>query len=312
MDEREEELRASRPAPVIPVIPAAYFEDGYLVLTLSARKGRVHFYSCREGGKSLDWEFPQFTARMRSPDPNIPINPYRLALNILARKRAGTLKIRARDERKILSILEANREELLKLTPEQLGTEYARIVGKAPPDPADKDSLVKELLMQVKEEVATAEQKEAEASAGEKKEGEPATGTSEASTTPTTEGENVKSKSKKKSGAKTSVAPSKEDLKRYAAAGKKDEKGKKAAAKKPAAKKPAAPAKKAEPKPKGKTPKVKKEGEGPYREGSKKSAAYAFFKKCGGDREKTVAHTISLGCTESTAKSWYAVFVRAG
>jgi hypothetical protein len=143
---------------IVPSVPSVYREDGYLVLTLRARAGEVLYYSTREGGKSISLSFPRFMERMQIPDP--PANPYRMMLNILAQVQIGTLRLRVREERRIVSMLEKSRDELLKLDPAKLGEEYARIVGKTPPPESTADQLVKELLMNVKAEVEKKEDKE--------------------------------------------------------------------------------------------------------------------------------------------------------
>jgi hypothetical protein len=122
----------------------------------------------------------------------------------------------------------------------------------------------------------------------------------------------VTTKKKGKSTEKN-VAPTKEDLARYAALSKK-EKGKKAAgkkdAKKPAPKKEKKSTKKpAAAKPAKKEKKVGTDGN-PFRPGSKKADLFDFHKKCGGDRAKVIEKGIALGATESTSKSWYAVFCK--
>lgn len=286
-------MRANTPSPAapphafLPQIPAVYREDGYLILTLDSRKGEVHYLSTRNGGGSHHAAFPRFMGVMKTPQP--PCNPYRLALNMIARKRAGTLSIRVRDERKLLSLLKASREELLKLEPDKLGVEYARIVGKTPPDSHPKDLLIKEIIMAVEEQVAKQEQKD------DTKKEEPKAATA------------TKTEAKK-------PASKKPEAKKVAAkkpAAKKPEAKKKAPA--PAAKKPAAKpaAKKPEPK-KAEAKKAApvKNADNPFRAGSMKHDAYEFFKKCGGDRAKTVEKTIALGATETTAKSWYSAFCK--
>lgn len=57
------------------------------------------------------------------------------------------------------------------------------------------------------------------------------------------------------------------------------------------------------------TPKIVK-GDNPFREGSMKHAAFAFFIKSGGDKEKCIKQMEEGGASPSTAKSWYGVFVR--
>lgn len=274
-------MRAHTPPPAtapphafLPQIPAVYREDGYLILTLDSRKGEVHYLSTRDGGGSHHAPFPRFMGVMKIPQP--PCNPYRLALNMIARKRAGTLSIRVRDERKLLSLLKASREELLKLEPDKLGAEYARIVGKTPPDSHPKDLLIKEMIMAVEEQVAKQEQKD------ETKKEEP-----------------------KKDAAAKKPAEKKPAAKKPA---EKKPAAKKPEAKKPAAKKPAA--KKAETKKPEAKKSAPKNGDNPFRAGSMKHDAYEFFKKCGGDRAKTVEKTIALGATETTAKSWYSAFCK--
>lgn len=283
----EESMRASTPPPAsapphafLPQIPAVYREDGYLILTLDSRKGEVHYLSTRDGGGSHHAPFPRFMGVMKIPQP--PCNPYRLALNMIARKRAGTLNIRVRDERKLLSLLKASREELLKLEPDKLGAEYARIVGKTPPDSHPQDLLIKEIIMAVEEQVAKQETKD------EGKKEEPKKDAAK----PEAKKPAAKKSEAKKPAAKKPAAPAKK------AAPKKPE------AKKPAAKKPEA--KKSE----AKKPAAAKNADNPFRAGSMKHDAYEFFKKCGGDRAKTVEKTIALGATETTAKSWYSAFCK--
>jgi hypothetical protein len=80
-----------------------------------------------------------------------------MMLNILAQLRVGTLRVRIKDQRRILNMLEKSRKELLKLDPAKLGEEYARIVGKKPNPQSTIDQQVEELLMKLKDDVAKEE-----------------------------------------------------------------------------------------------------------------------------------------------------------
>lgn len=289
---------ATNLAKLIPDVPSVYREDGYLVLVLGTRNGEVHFFSTREGGSSHDMRFPDFMRCMRQPKS--PCNAYRLALNILARKRVGLLSIRVRDERKILAMLKLSEEELLKLDPKQFGAEYARIVGKPVPPDQPMTKSVKELLMSIESQVAKTEDPKTEEEkkqvakaaekAAEKKEGEakPDQPTEKGDAPMTTK----KAKTKKSSAAKPDK--SKKSGKPAAANGKKKTAG---------TKKPASAA-----------PKKKKSDHSdwptPYRPGSMKEKAYQQFVKTGGDRAKTIEYTEKLGATESTARSWFSRFCK--
>lgn len=266
------------PPPVVPKAPYAYFEDGYLVLALSTRNGEVHYFSTREGGKGGSMSFPNFSLRMR-PAPEV--NPYRLMLNIISQDRLGILRVRAKDERKMVNILRKSQEELQALSLEQLGHEYARIVKKKPPPAHEKDRLVKELLMNLEHQVQEAEKKEGGTT-------EPA---APVANQPAAAPESGKEKPVTTKKAKTKKEPAKK------AAAPKETKKKETNKKEPA-KKAAPVAKKA------------KSKESPFREGSMKAKLYTYFKECGGDRAKVLAKAENLGATEATAKSWYAVFCR--
>jgi hypothetical protein len=302
---------------VVPLVPHVYRQDGYLVLTLSTRAGEVHFISTREGGKSFDLDFPRFMRRMQVPNP-IP-NPYRLALNLLAQDKVGTLRLRARDKRKIFAMLQKSEEQLNELSLADLGREYARIVGKTPPPEQQKDVLIKELLMQIEESVAKEEKKE--------ESGQPAASSTEATqqqapqqsaTAPAGEAPAVPTKPAE-TKKKTRKEVDKEIVDGLLAAGKATKEQKEMAAKKKDStkKKPTTkPAKKATAKSAAKATPKKVEGKkktsdgNPFREGSMKAKAFDVFKKNGGDRAKTIEATVKLGSTESTAKSWYAVFCK--
>ena len=284
-------------------VPAVYRQQGYLFLTLQKHGTRVSFLEVSTG------ERKQLEAAIFVTDYHpVPIPPYALILNLIARAVLGTLESSVHVYRRLIEMA-LNKQQLMDMDTRQLAREYSRLMAFDKPisqiSKEDKERFVDTLLLKLAEEGERLEHP-SDPVPDEAAENIADKATSTATAAPASVPDDAP-KDKKKSNKATTSTNSTPVTKPATNTPKGLGMGTKKGSKKPKALSGAAAAKKKAGAANAKTAYPATKAKNPFREGSKKEKCFALFAK-GGERGAILAGMKKLGITEATAATWLNLF----